>query len=51
MKNNGSRGGGRWELRGGTGRYEGITGRCTYQTQYLEGGRVVAAGTCEWSIP
>ena len=44
----GGGGDGRWELRGGTGKYEGITGRCTYQTQYLEGGWVVAVGTCDY---
>jgi len=40
---------GRWELRGGTGKYQGITGVCDYQTQYLEGNRAVTAGECTWS--
>ena len=42
-------GGGRWELHGGTGKYAAVTGRCTYQTQYLDDGWLVATGTCEWS--
>ena len=42
-------GGGRWELHGGTGKYAAVTGSCTYQTQYLDDGWLVATGTCEWS--
>ena len=45
----GAGGGGRWELYGGTGKYAAVTGRCTYQTQYLDDGWLVATGTCEWS--
>lgn len=45
----GGGGPGRWELRGGTGKYQGITGVCDYQTQYLEGSMVVTAGECTWS--
>ena len=45
----GGGGAGRWELRGGTGKYQGITGSCDYQTQYLEGNRAVTAGVCTWS--
>ena len=45
----GGGGGGRWELHGGTGKYTAVTGRCTYQTQYLDDGWLVATGTCEWS--
>ena len=45
----GGSGAGRWELRGGTGKYQGITGICDYQTQYLEGNMVVTAGECTWS--
>lgn len=36
-------------LRGGTGKYEGITGSCSYVTEYLEGARVVVIGDCSWS--
>ena len=32
-----------------TGKYAAVTGRCTYQTQYLDDGWLVATGTCEWS--
>ena len=45
----GGGGAGRWELRGGTGKYQGITGSCDYQTQYLEGDMVVTTGVCTWS--
>ena len=45
----GGSGAGRWELRGGTGKYQGITGACDYDTQYLEGNMVVTAGQCTWS--
>ena len=45
----GGGGAGRWELRGGTGKYQGITGSCDYETQYLEGNRAVTAGVCTWS--
>ena len=40
----GGGGGGRWELHGGTGKYAAVTGRCTYQTQYLDDGWLVATG-------
>lgn len=45
----GGGGAGRWELRGGTGKYQGITGSCDYHTQYLEGDMVVTTGECTWS--
>ena len=45
----GGGGAGRWELRGGTGKYQGITGICEYHTEYLPGNRVVTAGECTWS--
>ena len=45
----GGGGAGRWELRGGTGKYQGITGVCDYQAQYLEGNMVVTTGQCTWS--
>ena len=44
-------GAGRWELRGGTGKYAGITGVCGYETQYLAGDSVVTIGECSWSRP
>ncbi len=40
---------GTWELLGGTGRYAGITGSCSYQAEYLEGDRVVVHSDCSWS--
>ena len=45
----GGGGEGRWELRGGTGKYAGITGTCPYTTQYLAGDRLVTTGECTWS--
>ncbi len=45
----GGGGAGQWELLGGTGKYEGIAGSCSYVTEYLEGARVVVIGDCSWS--
>ena len=45
----GGGGAGRWELRGGTGKYAGITGSCGYEAQYLAGNSVVSLGECNWS--
>lgn len=45
----GGGGAGRWHLRGGTGKYQGITGSCPYATQYLTGDWVVTTGECTWS--
>ena len=45
----GGGGEGRWELMGGTGKYAGVTGRCTYETSYLGDNRSVTTGSCSWS--
>ena len=47
----GTGGGGQgvWELLGGTGKYAGITGTCSYRTEYLEGGVAVVHADCTWS--
>ena len=45
----GGGGAGRWDLRGGTGKYQGITGSCPYETQYLAGDWVVTTGECSWN--
>ncbi len=45
----GGGGEGVWELLGGTGRYEGVTGSCTYRTEYLEGGVAVVHADCTWT--
>ena len=45
----GGGGDGWWELRGGTGKYEGITGNCTYRTEYLDGSLLVSLTACDWS--
>ena len=47
----GGGGPGRWELRGGTGKYQGVTGSCSYRTRYLVDGWLVSIGSCEWSRP
>ena len=36
------------ELIGGTGKYEGITGSCAYDTSYLPSGHVVTIADCTW---
>ena len=45
----GGGGDGWWEMRGGTGKYEGITGSCTYRTEYLDGSLLVSLTACNWS--
>ena len=47
----GGGGAGRWELRGGTGTYEGITGSCSYQTDYLDDTFLAVVADCTWSRP
>ena len=44
----GGGGEGRWILMGGTGKYAGVTGTCTYDTSYLTQDRVVTVGECTW---
>ena len=39
---------GRLELMGGTGMYAGVTGTCTYQTDYLANDRFVTTTDCAW---
>ena len=47
----GGGGEGRWELMGGTGKYAGVTGTCTYDTSYLTQDNVVTEGKCTWERP
>ena len=44
----GGGGAGRTELIGGTGKYEGITGSCVYDTNYLPGDHIVSLVDCTW---
>jgi len=44
----GGGGAGVWELLGGTGKYAGVTGTCSYETEYLEAVLVTFAD-CTWS--
>ena len=36
---------------GGTGRFEGITGRCTYRIDYLSDNEMVTKAKCSWQRP
>ena len=36
---------------GGTGRFEGITGRCTYKIDYLSDNEMVSKAKCNWQRP
>ena len=47
----GGGGEGRSELVGGTGKYQGITGSCTYKVDYLPGNRLVSISKCQWQKP
>ena len=47
----GSGGAGRWELRGGTGKYEGIEGSCSYRTEYLDDTFLTVTADCTWNRP
>lgn len=47
----GGGGEGESEIQGGTGKYEGLTGTCDYQTQYLAGGWAVSLRECVWTQP
>ena len=40
---------GTMELLNGTGKFTGITGNCTYTTEYLADKWLVTDMTCEWS--
>lgn len=46
----GTRGEGRYELLGGTGKYRGLTGSCTYGVSNLSGDAGVTLAECEWQI-
>ncbi len=36
---------------GGTGQFEGISGRCMYTVDYLPGNEMVSRATCNWQTP
>ena len=44
----GGGGAGRQEIKGGTGKYEGVSGTCEYTVDFLADNRVTALGTCQW---
>jgi len=39
---------GKREILGGTGKYAGVKGECTYKTAYLPGNRATSISKCEW---
>ena len=44
----GGGGAGRQEIKGGTGKYEGVSGTCEYTVDFLAGNKIVSLGTCQW---
>ena len=42
---------GDFDLIGGTGKYAGVTGSCTYVTEYLPGVHIVSTADCVWQRP
>ena len=47
----GGGGEGRWKLVGGTGKFDGIEGGCSYDSNYLPGVHAVSIGNCTWQRP
>jgi hypothetical protein len=47
----GSAGDGRTQIVGGTGKFSGITGNCTYKVENLPASHVVAIVKCDWQKP
>lgn len=47
----GGGGTGKSELQGGTGKYAGITGSCTYKIDAPSANRVVSISKCQWQKP
>ena len=47
----GQGGEGSGQLLGGTGKYAGITGSCSYETEYLADNWIVTIVECEWERP
>ena len=47
----GGGGEGQRELVGGTGKYVGVSGACTYSARYLADNRSVSVASCEWRKP
>jgi hypothetical protein len=39
------------QIVGGTGRYAGLTGSCSYRADYLPGNRIVSTSKCRWQRP
>ncbi len=42
---------GKIEIQGGTGKYKGITGSCSYRVTYLPGNRATSLHNCSWQKP
>jgi hypothetical protein len=39
------------ELKGGTGKYAGLSGSCRFRTEYLPGNQAVTRQQCQWQRP
>ena len=46
----GSKGRGKQTIIGGTGKYEGISGECSYTVKYLPNNKLATVGTCDYKI-
>jgi len=49
--NQGGGGTGKSEIVGGTGKYAGLTGSCTFKVDYLAANRLVGISKCQWQKP
>lgn len=49
--NPGGGGVGKSEMQGGTGKYAGLTGSCTYKVEILPGNHLVSISKCQWQKP
>ena len=47
----GQGGEGRWQLLDGTGKFAGVTGSCSFKTEYLADNWLVSIAECEWERP
>jgi len=47
----GGGGTGKSEIQGGTGKYAGITGSCTYRVDAVSANRIVSISKCQWQKP
>lgn len=48
--NSGSKGQGKQTIIGGTGKYKGISGECSYTVKYLPNNKLTTLGSCDYKI-